>query len=38
MSICRGVKTEANPGRGDEAITPPKTYELTLFTMIVYNS
>ena len=38
MSVRRNVKTGANPGGGDEAITPPKTYELTLFTMIVYNS
>jgi len=35
MGVRRGVKTEANPVG---AIASPKTYELTLFTMIVYNS
>jgi len=35
MGVRRGVKTGANPGG---AIAPPKTYELTLFTTIVYNS
>jgi len=29
------VKTGANPGGAIQAIAPPKTYELTLFTMIV---
>ena len=32
------VKTGANPGGAIQAIAPPKTYELTLFTMSVYNS
>ena len=35
MGVRKGVKTGANPG---EAIAPPKTYELTLFTMILYDS
>jgi len=35
MGVRRGVKTGANPGGAIEAIAPPKTYELTLFTMIV---
>ena len=35
MAVRRGVKTGANPG-GTIAI--PKTYEVTLFAMIVYNS
>ena len=35
MGVCRGVKTEVNPGG---TIASPKTYELALFTMIVYNS
>jgi len=35
MAVRRGVKTGANPGG---AIAPPKTYEVTLFTMIVYNT
>jgi len=35
MGVRRGVKTGANPGG---VIAPPKTYELTLFTTIVYNS
>jgi len=35
MGVRRGVKTGANPGG---AIALPKTYELTLFTMIVYDS
>jgi len=30
-----GVKTGENPGG---AIAPPKTYELTSFTMILYDS
>jgi len=34
MGVRRGVKTGANPGGAIEAIAPPKTYELTLFTMI----
>jgi len=38
MGVCRGVKTGAKPGRAFEGIALPKTYELTLFTMIVYNS
>jgi len=38
MGVRRRVKTGANPGGAIEAIAPPKTYELTLFTMIVYNS
>jgi len=33
VGVRRGLKTGANPGG---AIAPPKTYELTLFTMIVY--
>jgi len=33
MGVRRGVKTGAI-----EAIAPPKTYELTSFTMIAYNS
>ena len=35
MGVRRGVKTGANPGG---AIAPPKTCELTLFTMIAYDS
>jgi len=38
VGVRRGVKTGANPGVAIEAIAPPKTYELTLFTMILYNS
>jgi len=38
MGVRTGVKTGANSGGRIEAIAPPKTYELTLFTMIVYNS
>jgi len=34
IGVRRGVKTRANP----EGNRPPKTYKLTLFTMIVYNS
>jgi len=36
MGVRRGVKTGANPGGAIEAIAPTETYELTLFTMIVY--
>jgi len=36
--VRRGVKIGANPRGAVEAIAPPKTYELTLFAMIVYNS
>jgi len=36
--VRRGVKTGANPGEAIEVIAPPKTYELTLFTMSEYNS
>ena len=35
MGVRRGVKTGAKTGG---AIAPPKTNELTLFAMIVYNS
>ena len=35
MGVRRVVKTGANPGG---AIAPSKTYELSLFAMIVYNS
>ena len=38
MGVHSGVKTGANPGGAIEMIAPPKTYELTVFTMIVYNS
>jgi len=38
MGVRKGVKTGANPGGAIEAIAPPKTYEVTLFTMIVYNT
>jgi len=38
MGVRRGVKTGAKPGGGIEGIALSKTYELTLFTMIVYNS
>jgi len=38
MGVRRGVKIGAHPGGAIEAIATPKTYELTLFTMIVYNS
>ena len=35
MGVRRGVKTGENPGG---TITSPKTYELTLYAMIVYIS
>jgi len=38
IGIRRGVNTGANPGGTIEVIALPKTYELTLFTMIAYNS
>jgi len=38
MGVRRGVKTGAKPGWAIEGIAFPNTYELTLFTMIVYNS
>jgi len=38
MGVLRGVKTEAKPGGAIEGIAIPKIYELTVFTMIVYNS
>jgi len=38
MGVRRGVKTGAHPGGPIEVIAPRKTYELTLITMIVYNS
>jgi len=38
MGVRRGVKTGAKPGGAIEGIALPKTYELTLFTMIVCNS
>jgi len=38
MGVRRGFKTGTNPGGAIEVIAPPKTNELTLFTMIVYNS
>jgi len=38
MGVRRGDKTGANPGGAIDAIVPPKTYELTLFTTILYNS
>jgi len=36
--VCRDVKTGAKPGGAIERIPLPKTCELTLFTMIAYNS
>jgi len=38
IGVRRGVKTGANPGERLRRSTHPKTNELTLFTMIVYNS
>jgi len=38
IGVRRGVKTETKPGGTIEGIAIAKTYELTLFTMIVYNS
>jgi len=38
MGVRTGVKTGVNPAGTIKAIAPPKTYELTLFTMIVHNS
>ena len=38
MGVRRGVKTGVNPGVAIEAIALPKTYELTLFTMFLYNT
>jgi len=38
MGVRRGVKTGANLGGAIEVIAPSKTYELAIFTMIVYNS
>jgi len=38
MGLRRDFKTGANPEGAIEAIAPPKAYELTLFTIIVYNS
>ena len=38
IGVCRGVKTGAKPGGATEGIVLPKTYELTLFITIVYNS
>jgi len=35
--VCRDVKIGAKPGGAIERIALPKTYELTLFTMIAYN-
>jgi len=35
MGARRHVKTGAIPGGAIETIAPPKTYELSLFTMIV---
>jgi len=35
MGVRTGVRTGANPGWAIEGIAPPKTYELTLFTMTV---
>ena len=37
MGVRRGVKTGAKPGGAIEGIALPKTYESTLFTLIVYN-
>ena len=36
--VCRDVKTGAKPGGAIERIPLPKTCELTLFTMIAYDS
>ena len=38
MGVRRGVETGAKPGGAIEGIALLKTYEVTLFTMIVYNS
>jgi len=35
MGVHRGVKTRGKPGGEIEGIVLPKTYELTLFTVIV---
>jgi len=38
MGIRRGVKTEAKLGGAIDGTAITETYELTLFTTIVYNS
>ena len=38
MGVRRGIKTGAKQGGAIEGIALHKTYELTLYTMIVYNS